>query len=527
MSLEAWSPQRAALTSLANVWLAEGASAVTISIDGVPVVSLPAGERRADGAGRKAAAQQAQVAAPILWDGQIAGEVRIAGPISEAAQARVAAEAQLVGLLLQTEADLASMTDQLIETQDQLLAVYDLGQLARRPMRLAERLLALAEAAHRLLNVDGTAILLASEETGPVAAQYPPATQDEGWLLALLPYLPSADGAAPASIALWQGGARPESLPDQIGSLLMVPIGADDHAHSAFIFWSEHRERFASPDVKLASAIAEHAGVQIENALLHRERIAQARFETEMQLARRVQTNLLPRTLPTLPGLDLYACMRPALHVGGDFFDFVAPSAESTVFLVSDVSGKGMSAALVMTMTRTILRSLVGQAKKAAGTNGLPQPAALLALVNNELYEDLTELSMFATAFVAEYDHASRRMVYANAGHSPVIYKPEGAQARLLEAGCPPIGVSPTLEYAEQSVLLGPGDLLVAASDGFNETRNSADEMFGLERLIRCVEDHAHLSAEAVGQGLYAAVEAFRDGERQEDDQTLVIAKGA
>jgi sigma-B regulation protein RsbU (phosphoserine phosphatase) len=213
--------------------------------------------------------------------------------------------------------------------------------------------------------------------------------------------------------------------------------------------------------------------------------------------------------------------------VGGDFFDFVAASAGSTVFLVSDVSGKGMSAALVMTMTRTILRSLVGQARKTSGAGALPQPAALLALVNNELFDDLTELSMFATAFVAEYHHASRRLVYANAGHSPVIYKPAGAQPRLLEAGCPPIGVNPTLAYAEQSVTLGPGDLLVAASDGFNETRNAADEMFGLERLLRSVEEHAHLSAEGVGHALFAAVEAFRDGEMQEDDQTLVIAKGA
>ncbi len=537
MSVEAWSPQRAVLTSLANVWLAEGATAVTISIDGIPVVSLPTGARL-DAMRDNARAQAQQVVAPILWDGQIAGEIRITGMIGEAARARAAAEAQLVGLLLQAEADLASMTDELIETQDQLLAVYDLGQLARRPMRLAERLLALAEAAGRLLNVDGAAIVLASEESGPVAAQFPPATQDEGWLLSLLTSLP--DGPAQESAVLWQGRQEgdegwPLSLPERVRSLLMVRIGTGEHVRGAFAFWSEQGERFASPQLKLASAIAEHAGVQVENALLHRERIAQARFETEMQLARRVQTNLLPRELPALPGLDVYARMRPASHVGGDFFDFVASSADRTVFLVSDVSGKGMSAALVMTMTRTILRSIVrgatrgdaGRIGRASRSPRQSPAAALLAQVNDELYEDLTELSMFATAFVAEYDHLSRRLMYANAGHSPVIYKPAGGAPRLLEADCPPIGVNRTLDYAEQSVILRPGDVLVAASDGFNETRNAADEMFGIERLMRCVEEHAHLSAEAIGQALFAAVEAFRDGEMQEDDQTLVIAKGA
>jgi phosphoserine phosphatase RsbU/P len=527
MVLEAWSPQRTALTSLASVWLAEGATAVTISIDGTPVIALPAGRRLPD-----AAIQQAHLAAPIHWEGQRAGEIRIMGPVSEgafseAAQARVAAEAQLVGLLLETEADLASMTDQLIETQDQLLAVYDLGQLARRPMRLTERLFALAGAAGRLLNVEGTAVVLASDGGGPIAAQYPPAVQDEAWLLTLLPFLPSADGSSTDAVVLWQGDARPPSLPDQVHSLLMVPIGSSGHVQGAFVFWSERQERFASPDTKLAHAIAEHAGVQIENALLQRDLIAQAKLETEMQLARRVQMNLLPKALPRLPGLDLYACTRPASHVGGDYFDFVADSPDSIVFLVSDVSGKGMSAALVMTMTRTILRSVVGQVKKAAGASALARPASLLALVNDELFQDLTELSMFATAFVAQYHHPSRRLLYANAGHSPVIYMPAGSPPQLLEAGSPPIGVIPTLDYVERTLTVRPGDLLVAASDGFNETRNPAGEMFGLERLLRCVAEAAHLPAAAVGQTLFATVEAFRDGEMQEDDQTLVIAKGA
>jgi sigma-B regulation protein RsbU (phosphoserine phosphatase) len=469
------------------------------------------------------------------------GEIRIMGAVGQSAQARVAAEAQLVGLLLETDADLASLTDQLIQTQDQLLAVYDLGQLARRPMRLSERLLALAEAAVRLLNVEGAAVVLTSDGTGPVVAQYPLHAQDEPWLLALLPFLTPTDGPSADSALLWQGEIRPPALPDRVESLLMVPIGSGSFAEGGFVFWSEKRDRFASPDVKLARAISEHAAVQIENALLQQDRIAQTRLETEMQMARRVQTNLLPKALPRIPGVDLYASTRPASHVGGDYFDFVAVSADSTVFLVSDVSGKGMSAALVMTMTRTmvrtILRSMVRQVPEYAGarhhdarTSGpgaFPQPASLLALVNDAMFQDLTELSMFATAFVAQYHHPSRRLSYANAGHSPVIYMPAGSRPKLLEAGSPPIGVAPALAYAERALTLGPGDLLVAASDGFNEARNADDEMFGLERLLCCVEDCAHLSAEAMGRALFAAVEAFRDGDLQEDDQTLVIAKGA
>jgi sigma-B regulation protein RsbU (phosphoserine phosphatase) len=485
---------------------------------------------------------EAHVAAPFHWEGARAGEIRVIGAVGDAARARVAAEAQLVGLLLETESDLATMTDQLIQTQDQLLAVYDLGQLARRPMRLAERLLALAEAAARLLDAEGAAVVLASDGSGPVAAQYPPGAQDEAWLLTLLDCATASERTV-----LWQGPdaqgpdalghdaqgpdalgeARPALLPDALASVLIVPMRSAGSVQGALALWSARPERFASPDVKLARAIAEHASVQIENALLQQERIAQARLETEMQLARQVQMNLLPRTLPVLPGLDVYAFTRPASHVGGDFFDFVADSEENTVFLVSDVSGKGISAALVMTMTRTILRSLVRRVKRTSGAGPKPGPARLLAQVNDEMFGDLSELSMFATAFVAQYHHRSGRLLYANAGHSPVIFKRAGARPELLAACCVPIGVLPAVEYAEQALNLGPGDVLVAASDGFNETRNAAGEMFGLDRLLRCVEENAHLPVENIGQKLFGAVEAFRDGQMQEDDQTLVIAKGA
>ncbi len=449
------------------------------------------------------------------------GEIRIKGQGGRTAQARLAADAQLVGELLESEADLSSMTEELIQSQDQLLAVYGLAQLARRRVGVAETVAALAEAAARLLEVEGTAVMMAFEGRNPLAAQQPSGCQDEAWLVSLLPIL-----SFQRQTVLWQGPGQSEQLPAGMRSLLMLPIDIGDQTQGGLVFWSEHGERFSSPEIKLARAIAEHAGAQIENAMLHQDRIAQVRLETEMALARRVQMNLLPKAPPALPGLGLFASTRPASHVGGDYFDFIAGPGGSTTILVGDVSGKGLSAALVMAMTRTILRSVVAHARRTSDLASSPGPAALLSLVNDEMYDDLTELSMFATVFAIQHHPDSRRLVYANAGHSPVIYKPAGGPAGLLEADSPPVGVLRTIECEDRILELGPGDILVAATDGFNEARDCDDRLFGIERLIAYVEANAHLPAVSLGQTLFAAVEAHCDGAMQEDDQTLVIAKG-
>jgi sigma-B regulation protein RsbU (phosphoserine phosphatase) len=283
---------------------------------------------------------------------------------------------------------------------------------------------------------------------------------------------------------------------------------------------AEGRAPFASPEIKLAHAIAEQAGSQIENVLLHEETVAQARLETEMVLARSVQKRLLPNRAPSVPGLVLHGRTVPALQVGGDFYDFITTPAQGTrlcTFAVGDVSGKGLSAALVMAMTRTVLRS------KA---NGGASPAQVLDGANAELYDDFTEVAMFATAFVGQYNPNTQALCFANAGHSPVIYCPSGGPARLLEADGTALGVLPVSLCEDYALPFGPGELLIMGTDGFSEATNAAGEMFGYERLLRLVESLADKPAEAILDALFAAIGSFAAGHLQEDDRTLVVAKG-
>ena len=133
---------------------------------------------------------------------------------------------------------------------------------------------------------------------------------------------------------------------------------------------------------------------------------------------------------------------------------------------------------------------------------------------------------MFATAFVATYHPANRLVTFANAGHSPVIYCPAAGAPRMLEAGSPPLGVLPAARIDPEQVTLGPGDVLVAATDGFSEAWSPDGELFGYERLIATIQHLASGSAAEIGAGLFAAVEAYGGGRSQDDDQTLIVVKG-
>ena len=153
------------------------------------------------------------------------------------------------------------------------------------------------------------------------------------------------------------------------------------------------------------------------------------------------------------------------LQVGGDFYDFLHLDGRPFTFTVGDISGKGLPAALLMAMTRTVIRAKVHDAPT-------PTPEHVVGRSNKELYDDFTEVNMFATVFVGQYQPLNREMLYANAGHSPVIYCPAGGKARLLKADGTAVGILPTSLSENQRLIFRPGDVLVVATDGLNEAHN-------------------------------------------------------
>ncbi len=260
---------------------------------------------------------------------------------------------------------------------------------------------------------------------------------------------------------------------------------------------------------------------------LAEEAVSRAKLEREFEIAREVQERLFPQAFPNVAGVEMAAHCRPAQAVGGDYYDLIDVSASGTAthgcdrlgIAIGDVSGKGMSAALLMASLHASLR---GQVLSGAGDLG-----AKMANVNRLLY-DASDSNRYATFFYAELDCASRTLHYVNGGHNPpaVLRKEDGAwRVFRLGDGGPVIGLLAGAVYKEQRLPLLPGDILLAFTDGISEAMNASEDEWGEDRMIAEAQAHADLNAEELLQHLFHAADAFAAGAPQHDDMTVVVLR--
>src|SRR5215204_5989782 len=252
---------------------------------------------------------------------------------------------------------------------------------------------------------------------------------------------------------------------------------------------------------------------QLKSAMAKQQKVAQERerIEQELRVARMIQHTLLPKSLPELEGHQIAVYYQPAREVGGDFYDFLDLPDGRLGLIVGDVSGKGVPAAIVMAITRTLLR--------AAYRMGSPAPGEILEQVNNILYRDIPA-NMFVTCLAALLDSRTGRLQYANAGHDlPYVRHADGV-GRLRARGMP-LGLMPNMSYEQKEITLEPGESILLYSDGLVEAHNPQREMFGFPRMQGFVG--AHPDAATLIDSLLAELERFTGEEwEQEDDITLL-----
>ncbi|MBZ5616007.1 MAG: SpoIIE family protein phosphatase [Acidobacteriia bacterium] len=275
---------------------------------------------------------------------------------------------------------------------------------------------------------------------------------------------------------------------------------------------------------------------------LVQEQKEKQRLESELAIAQEVQAQLYPKLITQLEGLEVHGFCRPARTVSGDYYDFLGLNSDKLLLAVGDISGKGISAALMMATIHSAVRAYSIEdiavlrepvAIAVAGGTELElasearerevSPAALLTLLNHQLYES-TPAAKYATLFLGIYDGATRRLTYANGGHLPPILISEDGSSRLLDCGGTVVGLFDNLSFPEETVQLHPGDLLVAYSDGVTEPENDYGE-FGEERLIQLVRSNRQLPLERITEVVTAAVEDWIGDNEQPDDVTLVLAR--
>jgi serine phosphatase RsbU (regulator of sigma subunit)/dihydrofolate reductase len=307
----------------------------------------------------------------------------------------------------------------------------------------------------------------------------------------------------------------------------------------------------------LGSTMALPAGILVNVykliPTLAEEALSRAKLEREFEIAREVQERLFPQTLPNIAGVEMAAHCRPAQAVGGDYYDLIdirdgslaeaghapgenissasgASASRATAhacdllgIAIGDISGKGMSAALLMASLHASLR---GQVLSGAGDLGTK-----MANVNRLLY-DASDSNRYATLFYAELDCSSRTLHYVNGGHNPPAVlrrekEDENGAWRVfrLADGGPVIGLLAGAIYKEQMLELLPGDILLAFTDGISEAMNASEDEWGEDRMIAEAQAHADLNAEELLQRLFRAADAFAAGAPQHDDMTLVVLR--
>jgi serine phosphatase RsbU (regulator of sigma subunit)/anti-sigma regulatory factor (Ser/Thr protein kinase) len=271
---------------------------------------------------------------------------------------------------------------------------------------------------------------------------------------------------------------------------------------------------YSSDDRKLLDNLAAQAAPALRVGQLVREQEAEAatrqRFEQELEVARLIQQNFLPKELPDLPGWQVAAYYRPAREVGGDFYDVIPLPDGRVAFVVGDVTDKGVPAALVMSATRSVLR---------ASAQRLLEPGVVLERVNEHLCPDMPA-KMFVTCLYGVLDPESGLLRFANAGHDLPYVKTADGVLELRARGMP-LGLMPGMAYEEKEAVLEPGDSVLLHSDGVVEAHDPERDMFGFPRLKETVAG-APGGQELIDRVL-ADLEAFTGpGAEQEDDITMV-----
>lgn len=494
----------ALLTRLADHWLAAGATAFGVWHTDTLVRVWPPGTTVA----------RPDLVAPLMLHGRSCGQLGVVGLESALAQARLAVDADLVNTILQNQVDLEAMIGDLSENQDQLLALYELAQSMRSQLDTGELVQAVTRQAMRLTKARAAFTWLVTADHPPIYQFYP---------APLLPFelLPKLFQRAnqSANPVLLTATDLPKHLVAGVENLYLIPIQLSGVTIAALGLLFDRSAAALSPDLKLGQAIARQAEVYFENVLLHEDALKQTRLRTELSLARQIQFSLLPQKLPQLPGLDMYAAMRPAEEVGGDFYTFAHRPDTSLAFTIADAAGKGMPAAMLMSMTHTIISS-------AARFMPILTPKLLIGRAIQDLYDNFTETGLFVTLFAGQYFSEGRCLRFANAGHSPVIFCPAHAPAHLLEADAPPMGVLPDNLCEDFELCFEIGDVLIAATDGFSEAVNPANEMFSYQRLLDLAKALADRPAREIAAAFYQAMDDFQGNQPQRDDQTIIVLKG-
>jgi serine phosphatase RsbU (regulator of sigma subunit) len=311
--------------------------------------------------------------------------------------------------------------------------------------------------------------------------------------------------------------ARQSVMSLGLRSILCAPLKFKDELLGAIYVDNRlHAGIFSQDDLNMLSAIASSAAIAIENARLYQVAVEKGRMERELQMARRVQSSLMPDEMPQLEGWEFAARWLPARVVAGDFYDAFALEGGQLALVIADVTDKGMPSALLMALTRSIVR---------ASLEGAPSLAQAIAKANRLICAD-SKIGMPVSLFCARVSPHSPELTYVNAGHNPpLLWRPARGEVQELSRTGMVLGVDETTTYEESSTSLERGEVLLLYTDGVTDATDRTGQQFGLERTRGVFTAKPGAGATETLSRLTLAIERFAGAADPFDDITLVVAR--
>lgn len=282
------------------------------------------------------------------------------------------------------------------------------------------------------------------------------------------------------------------------------------------IFIIEDKDKLIDLDEETILALVIQVSIAINNAQMYSDLLEKERISKELDVASRLQKKIIPQDLDNVFGLDIANYFDPAREIGGDFYDYYIYNDETFYLTIADVSGKGVPAAFLMALARSILRTL--------STNGVTPKEDMDAL-NRIIYSDIGE-NMFITVMHCRYDYKTKVLSYSNAGHNPMIVYRAGSEKieQHIVKGVA-IGFIRNYNYRQAELKLEKGDIVVLYTDGITEAENIYKDLFGVERLEKIIYDNRTEDAETIKMKLLESLAEFTGEQEQSDDLTFVILK--
>lgn len=313
-------------------------------------------------------------------------------------------------------------------------------------------------------------------------------------------------------------------LLDAMSTELLLPLTGREQLMGVITLGPKRSEEpYTSTDLRLLESVATQTGLALEIGNLARSLATAAtqreRIEREIEVAREVQERLFPQEIPAIDGVSLAGHCRPAQGVGGDYYDLFTLGDGRVGLAVGDVSGKGISAALLMASLRASVRGM---------TLDAPHDLAVTMERVNRLVYESSASNRYATFFFATFNTATRELIYVNAGHNApfLIRRNNGAiDVCRLEAGGPVVGLLSYATYEEQRLTLEPGDMLLSYTDGVSEAMTLEQEEWGEERMLAAAQTLPDGSAREVLEHLFTQADKFTGKAPQYDDMTLLVLK--